>query len=59
MKNNQHDGEHNNDDTAMPQEVRLEMKNVSNDVEKVPYDKKGQGNSQGNQLEELVKGNTR
>lgn len=44
----------------MPQEVRQEMKNVGNDVEKVSYDKKSQdySNNQDNQLEKLVKVNT-
>jgi len=44
----------------MPQEVRQEVKNVGNDVEKVPYDEKSQdySNNQDNQLEKLVKVNT-
>jgi hypothetical protein len=44
----------------MPQEIRQEMKNMRNDVEKVPDDEKSQdySNSQNNQLEKLVKCNT-
>jgi hypothetical protein len=44
----------------MPQEIRQEMKNMRNDVEKVPDDEKSQdySNNQNNQLEKLVKCNT-
>ena len=44
----------------MPQESCQEMKNMRNDVEKVPDDEKSQdySNSQNDQLEKLVKCNT-
>jgi hypothetical protein len=45
----------------MPEETRQKMKEMHNDVEKVPYDNKGQYHSDGqdSQLKELVKTNTR
>jgi hypothetical protein len=60
MKNTPHNSKCNKNKAAMPQEVRQEVKNVGNNVEKVSYDEKSQdySNNQDNQLEKLVKVNT-
>ena len=59
-ENTQHDSKCDKNKATMPQESCQEMKNMRNDVEKVPDDEKSQdySNSQNDQLEKLVKCNT-